>query len=269
MSGQDYKLELKSVSSSNFKILFDVLSEIIVRDIHIIFTENYMKITEVDKLNKVLVHLEVESTAFQRYNYNTDEKLIKIGVNLRKLFKIIKVSSSSDTICFIIKKSQPDKLFIRFENSIKRKVFESSILLLNLNQETPELPSLNYSDKIILPSVDLHNTFKSINSLGDFNVEVDITKINSQLIFNHKGDFSTQKIIFDDVVEHDTDKPSFNIVQGTYDLKYLLLLSKSNKINTHVEIYVDNNKPLMMLYHVADLGELKLILAQNDQTLEF
>lgn len=267
----DYKLELKSVSSSNFKILFDVLSDIIVRDINIIFTENHMKITEMDKLNKVLVHLEIESSAFQRYNYNTTEKTIKIGVNLLKLFKIVKVSSSSDTICFIIKNSSPDKLFVRFENSIKRKVFESSITLLNLSQDTPDLPSLNYSDKIILPSVELHNTFKNINSLGDFNIDVDITKINSQLILGHKGDFSTQKVIFDNVVEKidGEDNNALDMVQGTYNLKYLLLLSKSNKINTHVEIYLDNNKPMLMLYHVADLGELKLVLAQNDQTLEF
>lgn len=261
----NYILELKSVSSSNFKILFDVLKTILVRDINLIFTKDYMCITEVDKLNKVLVHLKVESGAFQRYNYNSDEPMIKIGVNPDKIFKVIKVSSTSDTITFLIKKNNPDKLFLRFENSMKRKVFESSITLLNLSKDVPDLPSFNYSHEITLSSIELHNTFKNINSLGDFHIEVAITKINSQLIFEHKGNFSIQKVIYElEDVENDNI-----IVQGTYDLKYLLLLTKSHKINTEVELFVDNNKPLMMVYHVDGLGELKLILSQNEQTLDF
>lgn len=261
------KLDLKSVSSSNFKILFDVLREILVRNISIIFTKEYMMISEVDNLKKVMVYLKIDSTAFQKF-YCKDS-FIKIGVDPCKLFKIIKVSSTSDTISFIIKEDSPDNLIVRFENSIKKKCFESRIKLLNLNTDTPELPDLEYNNnKIILQSSELHNIFKHLNSLGDNNVEIDIKKINSQIIFNHKGNFSDQKMIYHSIEETEEENNTIFISQGTFDLKYLLLLSKSHKINVETEIYIENNMPLMLLYRVADLGELKLILSENNQTLE-
>ena len=253
-----YILKLKSVSSSNFKILFEVLKDILVRSINIVFTKNCMKISEIDSLEKAMVHLEIDSNAFQYYHCS--EELIKIGVNAIDLFKMIKVSSSQDAISFLIKKDNPDVFIVRLENSLKNKVFESSIKLLNIEKEIMNIPDIEYEYMITLPSTDFQNTFKNLNSLGDHDVNVEIKKVGSQLIFSHKGDVSHQRVIY--LINHEEDS---SIIQGVYDLKYLLLFSKSHKINTDVNLYLTNDNPLIIEYKVADLGALRFLLTQQEE----
>lgn len=274
MEDEKYLLKLKSVSSSNFKILFEVLKDILYGSMNIIFTKNCMKISEIDRLEKAMVHLEIDSDAFQYYQCLQDQ--IKIGVNAGDIFKMIKVSSSQDAVSFLITKDNPDIFIIRLENSLKNKVFESSIRLLNIDKEILTIPDIKYEYQVSLSSSDFQNTFKNLNSLGDHDLNVEICKSGNQLVFSHAGDFSDQRVIYligdqeqtlGEIQESNAyatvNTNDNNIIQGIYNLKYLLLFSKSHKINTEVILYLTNDSPLIIEYRVADLGSLRFLLTQQ------
>ena len=50
------------------------------------------------------------------------------------------------------------------------------------------------------------------------------------------------------------------LANGVFNIKYLLLFTKSTNLCTTVEIYLKNQFPLVLVYNVANLGKLKYIL---------
>lgn len=259
---ENFILKIKTVSSGSFKVLFEVLKEVLSRNISIIFTKECMKITELGKDLKVLVHLEIISSGFQEYFCLEDQ--IIVGIDPIALYKIMKISTSSDTTSFIIEKSSPEKIMIKFEDSSKNKVFVSSLRLLDLPFVNTNIPPFKYDYKVSFKSIDFQNIWKNLNSLGDLNTDIEISKISTQLIFKHVGDFSKQKITY--ILNDDDQENSCEdnlIIQGIYNIKYLLLFSKSCKINTDLFIYLSNNQPLVLEYGVGDLGFLRFIITQE------
>jgi proliferating cell nuclear antigen len=51
------------------------------------------------------------------------------------------------------------------------------------------------------------------------------------------------------------------IVQGIFQLKHLVLFTKCTNLCPAIEIYLKNDYPLIIRYTVANLGEIKLVLA--------
>jgi proliferating cell nuclear antigen len=51
-------------------------------------------------------------------------------------------------------------------------------------------------------------------------------------------------------------------VQGVFLLKHLVLFTKCTNLCQNIELYLKNDFPLILRYTVANLGEVKLILAR-------
>ena len=82
-------------------------------------------------------------------------------------------------------------------------------------------------------------------------------------MFSCNGDFCSQETIISDnnncvnlVKQSEND-----IIQGVFNLKYLVLFTKCTNLCGSVELYLKNDYPLILKYAVASLGEIKLCLA--------
>ena len=51
------------------------------------------------------------------------------------------------------------------------------------------------------------------------------------------------------------------VVQGVFQLKHLVLFTKCTSLCPSIEMYLKNDYPLILKYTVANLGEVKLVLA--------
>lgn len=51
------------------------------------------------------------------------------------------------------------------------------------------------------------------------------------------------------------------VVQGIFQLKHLVLFTKCTSLCPSIEMYLKNDYPLILKYTVANLGEIKLVLA--------
>jgi len=255
--GGKYILDLKTVQSGNLRILFEVLKEVLLSDINIIFTPSYIRVAEIDGSQIALVHLTLQSSAFESYYC---EKELVLGINTHNFFKIIKTVSNSDTISLSVDSDNVSVLRVKIENSEKNKLFESEIRLLDVPLFQLQIPDATFPSVIVLPSVDFQKICRDLNSLGS-DTTIEIESVDQQLTFIYNGDFSKQKIILGKSDNTTFDKRSESIVQGRFNLKFLLLFTKATNLCNTVQIYLKNDFPLILEYSVGSLGSLRFILS--------
>jgi proliferating cell nuclear antigen len=257
----EYSILVKTVATNTIKTLFEVLKEVLVRNVNFVFDKDTIKVTEMDGTKKVLVHLSLKSESFQFYH--CEEKRV-ICVNPVNIFKIIKVVTNNDTITFAVTKREPDDLLIRLQNNDRNKLFESSVKILDKKYNEYSIPDAVFETEITMPSTEFQSIIKNINSLGTSSHMLEITSKNGRFIFKHKGDFSDQKIVFDNSEETAIIHQGENIIlQACFNIKFLLLFTKATKLNQVVKLYMKNDYPLVLEYNVGNLGHLRFILAQN------
>jgi proliferating cell nuclear antigen len=247
--------EIKTIQSSIIKTLIEALKEIL-NDTVIEINKDFIKIVTMDNSHIILVHLKLFSDKFEYYTCN---KSISIGINMLNLYKIIKTVNNNDVITFFMYNDNLNHLGIKIENMDKNTKTTYFLNLLDLNNEHFDIPEVQFNSVITLPSNDFQKLMRDMNNIADF---VEIKNINNKFMLTCSGDFCTQETIL-----HDNDVININnsnetdIIQGNFNLKYLVLFTKCTNLSNNVELYLKNDYPLIIKYNVASLGQLKLCLS--------
>lgn len=256
-----YVLEIKTVQSQAFKILVEALKELLT-DTCVEFDETGMKVVAMDTSHCVLAHLKLDACKFEFYNC---EGKITIGINMLNFYKLIRTINSNDTLTLFIESSDINHLGIKIENGEKNSKTTYKLNLLDLDNQKITIPHAEFNTVINLPSADFQKICRDMNNLAE---NVDIKNIGNQLILSCKGDFCNQETIIvdnDNGVNTINNKSNSEIVQGLFNLKYLVLFTKCTNLCSTVEILLKNDYPLIIRYMVASLGELKWALAPVNQ----
>ena len=253
-------LEVRTVQSGAFRTLIEALKEILT-EANLEFDSTGIKIMAVDETHTVLVYLRLHSDRFE--NYFCPAKYV-LGVNMIYLFKLIKTMGNNDSLTLYLPASNPNKLGIRMENSEKSTVTNYFLKLFDTDVEDIQIPSLNFTSIIHMPSTDLQKICRDMNALGE-KLDVEITSSSSDLIFKCIGDFAEQETIISEnsssMKVHKAAGAINEIVQGIFQLKHLVLFTKCTSLCPSIELYLKNDFPLILRYTVANLGEIKLVLA--------
>jgi proliferating cell nuclear antigen len=252
-----YVLEIKTVQSQAFKILIEALKELLT-DTSVEFDETGMKIVSMDTSHCVLAHLKLDANKFEFYNC---ESKIIIGINMLNFYKLIRTINSNDTLTLFIESSDINHLGIKIENGEKNSKTTYKLNLLDLDNEKITIDNAEFNTIINLPSVDFQKICRDMNNIAE---NVEIKNIGNQLILSCKGDFCNQETI---IVDNDNSVNTINskkneIVQGVFNLKYLVLFTKCTNLCSTVELLLKNDYPLIIRYMVASLGELRWCISQ-------
>ena len=255
-----YVLEIKTVQSQAFKILIEALKELLT-DTCVEFDETGMKIVSMDTSHCVLAHLKLDAAKFEFYNC---ESKITIGINMLNFYKLIRTINSNDTLTLFIESSDINHLGIKIENGEKNSKTTYKLNLLDLDNQKITIDNAEFNTIINLPSVDFQKICRDMNNIAE---NVEIKNIGNQLILSCKGDFCNQETI---IVDNDNGVNTINakkndIVQGVFNLKYLVLFTKCTNLCSTVELLLKNDYPLIIRYMVASLGELKWALAPKNE----
>ena len=187
------------------------------------------------------------------------------------LFKLVKTLSNNDSLTLFLPASNPNKLGIRAENAEKQTTNTWMMKLFDTNVENIELPNIQFTSIITMPSSDFQKICRDFNALAE---KLEITSSNSDLIFRCIGDFvDGETIILSESqggvrVQKTTSAgaaASSEIVQGIFELKYLVMFTKCTNLCPTIEIYLKNDYPLVLRYMVANLGEVRVVLAPQKQ----
>lgn len=276
-------LEVKTIQSGPFRTLIEALKEIL-EDVNIEFTPKVvkktpdgkeeitggMRILAVNSSGNILAHLKLDAGKFNG-NYICTKQKITIGLYMPNLFKIIKTIDNTDTLTLFLDSNDMNHLGIKIENQEKNSVKDFKLILMDIDEERIEIPKVEFTSVITMPSSDFHKICRDMHSIADL---MEIKSIGKKIIFSCKGEFSTFDATLGETtngLKIDTSEED-EIVQGNYDLKNLILFTKCTNLCTNIEIYMKNDYPLIIKYGVADLGRIQFclspILIENNETNE-
>jgi proliferating cell nuclear antigen len=250
--------EIKTIQAAAFRTLIEALKEILT-EANLEFDSTGIKIMAMDETHTVLVYLRLYADRFNEF-YCPAKHVI--GINMIYLFKLIKTMGNDDSLTLYLPASNPNKLGIRMENSTKSTTTNYFLKIFDTNVEEIQIPSLSFTSIIHMPSSDFQKICRDMNGLGD-GEKVEITSSGSDLMFKCLGDFAEQETVISEnssMKVQRTAKTS-EIVQGIFQLKHLVLFTKCTNLCPAIEIYLKNDYPLIIRYTVANLGEVKLVLA--------
>jgi proliferating cell nuclear antigen len=255
-------LTLKTVQISPMRTLMTALKDILV-DTNITFQPDGMRIINMDKSHTILVHLFLKSENFEVYECKKDK--IIIGVNLLHLFKLVNSIDNSDTLTLYIEESDyndgiVNNLGLKFENGDIKQCKTQKLRLIEPDPEELEVPNVMFSSVINLPSTDFQKIIRDLSYISD---RIEIKSVANELIFKCKGSFATAEVRRAEsedsmkfIQQHDSNK----IIQGIFSLKNLGYFIKCTNLCNQIEMFLENDLPLVVKYSVASLGDIKLCL---------
>jgi proliferating cell nuclear antigen len=256
-------LTIQTVQIAPFRTLMTALKDILI-ETNIIFQPDGIRIINMDKSHTILVHLFLAAPNFEFYECKK-EKII-IGVNVFHLFKLINSIDNDDTLTIYIENADyadgiVSHLALKFENGEIKQCKTQKLRLIEPEQEELEYPDVKFSSIINLPSVDFQKIIRDLSGLSD---KLEIKSVGNELIFKCSGQFASAEIHraeSDGSMEFILKQDASKVIQGEFSLKNLGYFIKCTNLCSQIEIYLENDLPLVVKYDVASLGVIKLCLS--------
>lgn len=256
-------LTIKTVQIAPFRTLMTALKDILL-ETNITFQPDGIRIINMDKSHTILAHLFLAAQNFEFYECKK-EKII-IGVNMFHLFKLINSIDNDDTLTIYIENADyvdgiVSHLALKFENSEIKQCKTQKLRLIEPEADELEYPDVKFSSVINLPSADFQKIVRDLSCISD---KLEIKSVGNELIFKCSGQFASAEIHraeSDGGMEFILKQDSSKVIQGEFSLKNLGYFIKCTNLCSQIEIYLENDLPLVVKYNVASLGEIKLCLS--------
>jgi proliferating cell nuclear antigen len=256
-------LTIMTIQIAPFRTLMTALKDILI-ETNITFEPDGMRIINMDKSHTVLVHLFLDAAKFEFYECKKDK--IIIGVNMYHLFKLINTIENEETLTIYIENADYadgiiSYLTLKYDNGEIKQCKTYKLRLIEPDPEELQYPDVAFSSIINLPSTDFQKIIRDLSSLSE---KLEIKSVGNELIFKCSGPFASSEIHraeSDGSMSFSLKQDSSKIIQGEFSLKNLSYFIKCTNLCQQIEVYLENDLPLVVKYNVASLGEIKLCLA--------
>lgn len=256
-------LTIKTVQIAPFRTLMTALKDILL-ETNITFEPDGMRIINMDKSHTILVHLFLAAVNFEFYECKKDK--IIIGVNMFHLFKLINTIENDETLTIYIENSDyvdgiVSYLTLKYENGEIKQCKTQKLRLIEPDPEELQYPDVTFSSIINLPSSDFQKIIRDLSCISD---KLEIKSVGNELIFKCSGQFASAEIHraeADGSMGFISKQDSSKIIQGEFSLKNLGYFIKCTNLCQQVEVYLENDLPLVVKYNVASLGSIKMCLS--------
>ena len=256
-------LTIKTVQIAPFRTLMTALKDILL-ETNISFEPDGIRIINMDNSHTILAHLYLAAQNFEFYECKK-EKII-IGVNMFHLFKLINSIDNDDTLTIYIENGDyvdgiVSHLALKFENGEIKQCKTQKLRLIEPEPEELQYPDVKFSSIINLPSADFQKIIRDLSCISD---KLEIKSVGNELIFKCSGQFASAEIHraeSDGSMGFILKQDSSKVIQGEFSLKNLGYFIKCTNLCSQIEVYLENDLPLVVKYNVASLGEIKLCLA--------
>jgi proliferating cell nuclear antigen len=256
-------LTIKTVQISPFRTLMTALKDILL-ETNITFQQDGIRIINMDKSHTILVHLFLSAQNFEFYECKKDK--IIIGVNVFHLFKLINTIDNDDTLTIYIENGDyvdgiVSHLALKFENGEIKQCKTQKLRLIEPEPEELEYPDVKFSSVINLPSTDFQKIIRDLSCISE---KLEIKSVGNELIFKCSGQFASAEIHraeSDGSMGYILKQEASKIIQGEFSLKNLSYFIKCTNLCSQIELYLENDLPLVVKYNVASLGTIMLCLS--------
>jgi proliferating cell nuclear antigen len=150
--------------------------------------------------------------------------------------------SHFDTMTWIVDDDDINKLVIILESNERKEKKTFKLNLMDIEEETYDITPIQFPYSITLPSQDLHKYCKDMAASTD---KIDIKATSNKLFFSGKGGIGNIEF---EVGETNgglsivsTTSNTNEIVQGLFELKFLLIFTKCTNLCNQVTIFLKND----------------------------
>jgi proliferating cell nuclear antigen len=267
MANTNNVLTVQTVQIAPMRTLMTALKDILL-ETNIVFTPDGIKIINMDKSHTILAHLSLHADRFEFYECKQDK--VVIGVNMLHLHKLINTIDTDDTLTIYIDEADYTDgvvqfLGLKFENGDIKQEKVQKLRLIEPEMDELAVPDVKFSSVLNLPSADFQKIIRDLSCISD---KIEIRSIaaaeGAELVFKCRGGFAEAEIRraeSDGSMQYVEKQEANKIIQGEFSLKNLGYFIKCTNLCSQIEIYLENNLPLVVKYNVASLGEIKLGLA--------
>jgi proliferating cell nuclear antigen len=217
---------------------------------------------EVNKTGKILVYMRLDADKFEVYKYNYHKNKLSLGIDIGNLLKCLKCMSHFDTMTWLVDDEDINKLIIVLESAERKEKKTFKLNLMDIEEETYDISPIQFPYSITLPSQDFHKYCKDMAGSTD---KIEIKATSNKLFFSGKGEIGNIEF---EVGETNgglsivsTTNNTNEIVQGLFELKFLLIFTKCTNLCNQVTMFIKNDYPIIITYQIAALGEIKLVLS--------
>lgn len=258
----DILVEARTVNASSFRILSESFKSVFT-EVSMVFDHDGIKMTTVNKPRTLVTSMQLYADKFQVYKCHEPRT---VGFETDNFYKLLKKIGKDDVLTLQVRADSPNELIIIVENSEDDLITRNSLKLLDNDANINIISTLGFPCVLTLPS----NLFqKIIRDIGVLESKtVSMTSVGESLIFSSKCKFSSHESTLGNKDNDVTiERRGEGIIQGTYLMEHLAILTKCSGLCKTIEMYMRNDYPLMIKYAVASLGEitfsLKPILAEG------
>ena len=186
------------------------------------------------------------------------------------LYKLINTIDTDDTLTIYIDEADytdgvVQYLGLKFENGDIKQQKVQKLRLIEPEMDELAVPDVKFSSVLNLPAADFQKIIRDLSCISDkIEIRSIATPEGAELIFKCRGAFAEAEIRraeSDGSMEYVQKQEQHKIIQGEFSLKNLGYFIKCTNLCNTIEIYLENNLPLVVKYNVASLGEIKLGLA--------
>ncbi len=206
----------------------------------------------------MLVSLLVGEDAFQTYRCDRN---ITLGVDLSSLAKVLKCGNNTDSLTLIAEDS-PDSVLVVFEDTVKDRISEYSLKLMDIESDFLNIDDMDYDSVITLPAVDFQKICRDLSQLSD-SLTVLVTKDTVKYVAN--GDIGSGSVIVKPFTDLEKTENSVKVelnkaVNLTFGLKYLLDVIKGTSLSSTITIKLADKTPALFEFKLPS-GYLRFYLA--------
>ena len=277
MTSKDTIFHIQTLKSIILKNLFEVIKPYI-KETNMLITQDFIKISTLDMSENTITYVKLDKDKFESYYC---KRPIIIGLDTTTFFKAIKTANRRETITFHMSETNPNMLGIELADVTAGKVKGYHLPLLNLEEKIVNIQEMDFDCVINIPTSQFQQIIKDVHLLEGKVLE--IKSVGKQLIFSSTdgiAHFKTTISEIDEEVNQDQramlqqngediklvrfEKSTNKIVQGKYQMSYLMNFIKASHLCDQMNILLTNDKPLVLEYSIADLGILRLLLCSID-----
>lgn len=232
------------------KLLSDIVGIIseLVTEVKIKVSSDGLGIIAIDPANVALVSFLLPKTAFSNFEVANEEIL---GVNFDSFRNVLRRSGIGSSL---ILQTQDNILKVEIHDKIKR-VF--NLALINIEEEEKVMPSLEFTCKVQMQSLDLNDAIEDCSIVAD---SCSFSISDEKFIIEAKGLHSTKSEFSGDEAKIEGKKG-----KGKYSLEYMSKFTKACKLTDKVIINFANDYPLKLEFP-GDNFNLAFVLAPRVET---
>lgn len=259
------------VKSDNGHV-FKMLSELIqmnMKETYFTISEKGMFMQDMDQKKWVLFDLKLYSDNFIVYEFNHDRP-IKIGLNLKHLYKMLRSMKKKDTIEFFIEKHNMGNFGIRVipreNNRVSEsfiKIHEHQMIEIDIPGEDPDGPK--YGRPINILSNDFQKMIKDLCSISQ-DIKVESTAHVARFCCMVDEVISKQITFGGDIHEHMSNGQFKEpvVYKGEFDIIQILTIIKIAGLNRQIQMYCTQELPILLKTNVGNIGELRIYIKSKD-----